>query len=86
MAFVRFNVRLLNKPGEAVLEGEHVYFLRCVERRNRRAAPMRREPYNEAASTFWLERRTSCSGVAGKGKVSLGASIVDRHADRDHRQ
>jgi 3-hydroxybutyryl-CoA dehydratase len=27
-ALVRFNVRLLNKAGEAVLEGEHAYFLR----------------------------------------------------------
>jgi len=28
-ALVRFNVRLLNGTGEAVLEGEHAYFLRC---------------------------------------------------------
>jgi acyl dehydratase len=27
-ALVRFNVRLLNQHGEAVLEGEHAYFLR----------------------------------------------------------
>lgn len=27
-ALVRFNVRLLNNAGEAVLEGEHAYFLR----------------------------------------------------------
>jgi 3-hydroxybutyryl-CoA dehydratase len=29
LALVRFNVRLLNGPGGAVLEGEHVYLLRC---------------------------------------------------------
>lgn len=28
-ALVRFNVRLLNGAGEAVLEGEHAYVLRC---------------------------------------------------------
>ena len=28
-ALVRFNTRLLNGAGEAVLEGEHAYFLRC---------------------------------------------------------
>ena len=31
-ALVRFNVWLLNKAGEAVLEGEHAYFLRSCGR------------------------------------------------------
>jgi acyl dehydratase len=31
-ALVRFNVSLLNKAGEAVLEGEHAYFLRWCGR------------------------------------------------------
>jgi 3-hydroxybutyryl-CoA dehydratase len=31
-ALVRFNVCLLNKAGDAVLEGEHAYFLRWRER------------------------------------------------------
>jgi acetyl-CoA synthetase len=45
---------------------------------------MRREPYSAAANRFHWNNVRAALGWPTTGKVSLGASIVDRHAARDN--
>jgi acetyl-CoA synthetase len=45
---------------------------------------MRREPYSAGAGRIYWNDVRAALGWPATGKVSLGASILDRHATRDN--